>query len=156
VPDAACVALNQQNAALSDKLGELEGKVGALQKALAVPVLPVAAVPVPVVTAPAAEAPYAKPRALHAAPVKEKKSSGGGLWWLGLGTLIFLLLTALIVYVWRKRRQKAGDRPPSKYWVLLRKPFRRKPVPVLTETVGEAKADEDGVPAEAEPSPFSR
>ncbi|MBB5369576.1 MULTISPECIES: FimV family protein [unclassified Janthinobacterium] len=150
-PDASCVALNQQNAALNDKLGELEGKVGALQKALAVPAVAPAVAAAPA----AAEAPHAKPKPLHAAPaVKEKKPSGGGLWWLGLGILLFLLLTAVIVYVWRKRREKGADRPPSKYWVLLRKPFRRAPVPVLTETVEEGEAE--AAPAEPEPSPFSR
>src|SRR5450830_2072950 len=165
IPDASCVALNQQNAALNDKLGELEGKVGALQKALAMPAAAPALAPasVPAVAAaPAAvaEAPHAKPKPLHAAPVKERKSSGGGLWWLGLGTLIFLLLTAVIVYLWRKRKRKrkeqGADRPPSKYWVLLRKPFRHPPVPVLTETVDEVTEGADDAPAETEPSPFSR
>ncbi|MBB5606896.1 MULTISPECIES: FimV family protein [unclassified Janthinobacterium] len=153
-PDATCAALNQQNVALSDKLGELEGKVGALQKALAVPAAPVPAAAPPVAVT---EAPHAKPKPLHAAPAaKEKKPPGGGLWWLGLGTLIFLLLTAVIVYIWRKRKQQGTDRPPSKYWVLLRKPFRRAPVPVLTETVDGAREAADDAPAEAEPSPFSR
>ncbi|MNQ34260.1 hypothetical protein D3C85_477120 [compost metagenome] len=140
----ACVALDEKNTALNAKLGELEGKIGALQKALA---LPAAAAPV------VAEVPHAKPKPLHAAPAadKEKKAGGNGLLWLGIGTLLFLLLTAVIVYVVRKRRQAAGPGAPSKYWVLLRKPFSRKKkdVPVLTEAV------EDGV-AEAEPEPFSR
>ncbi|TNC77470.1 hypothetical protein FHI69_09020 [Janthinobacterium lividum] len=139
----ACVALDEKNTALKAKLGELEGKIGALQKALA---LPAAAAPV-------AEVPHAKPKPLHAAPAadKEKKAGGNGLLWLGIGTLLFLLLTAVIVYVVRKRRQAAGPGAPSKYWVLLRKPFSRKKkdVPVLTEAV------EDGA-AEAEPEPFSR
>ena len=138
----ACVALDEKNTALNAKLGELEGKIGALQKALA---LPAAAAPV------AAEVPHAKPKPLHAAPAadKDKKAGGNGLLWLGIGTLLFLLLTAVIVYVVRKRRQAPGA--PSKYWVLLRKPFSRKKkdVPVLTEAV------EDGA-AEAEPEPFSR
>lgn len=140
----ACVALDEKNTALNAKLGELEGKIGALQKALA---LPAAAAPV------VAEVPHAKPKPLHAAPAadKEKKAGGNGLLWLGIGTLLFLLLTAVIVYVVRKRRQAAGPGAPSKYWVLLRKPFSRKKkdVPVLTEAV------EDGA-AEAEPEPFSR
>ena len=143
----ACVALDEKNAALNDKLGELEGKIGALQKALA---QPAAAVPA---AAPAeAQAPHARPKPLHAAPAtdKEKKTGGNGLLWLGIGTLAFLLLTALIVYVVRKRRQVAGPGAPSKYWVLLRKPFgRKKEVPVLTEPVGEEAA-------EAEAEPFSR
>lgn len=144
----ACVALDEKNAALNDKLGELEGKIGALQKALA---QPAAAVPA---AAPAeAQAPHARPKPLHAAPAadKEKKTGGNGLLWLGIGTLAFLLLTAAIVYVVRKRRQVAGPGAPSKYWVLLRKPFgRKKEVPVLTEAV------EEGPAAGPETEPFSR
>jgi|GEM_PF-1769105 len=142
----ACVALDEKNAALNDKLGELEGKIGALQKALALP----AAAVVPA----EAPAPHARPKPLHAAPAAEKdkgKAAGGnGLLWLGFGALAFLLLTAAIVYVVRKRRQAAGPGAPSKYWVLLRKPFgRKKEVPVLTEAVEEEAA-------EAEAEPFSR
>lgn len=148
----ACVALDQKNAALNEKLGELEGKIGALQKALALPV--VAAPTAPPAAIPAvAEAPHAKPKPLHAAPAadKEKKAGGNGLMWLLIGTLSFLLLTALVVYAVRKRRQAAGAGTPSKYWVLLRKPFSRKKkdVPVLTEAL-----EEDAAEAEAEP--FSR
>ncbi|WP_402720423.1 FimV family protein [Janthinobacterium rivuli] len=147
----ACVALDEKNAALNDKLGELEGKIGALQKALAQPATAVAAS----AAAPAeAQAPHAKPKPLHTAPVveKEKKAGGNGLLWLGIGTVALLLLTALIVYVVRKRKQAAVPGAPSKYWVLLRKPFRRKKKdgPVLTEAV------EDGAAAEPEPEPFSR
>ena len=150
----ACVALDEKNAALNEKLGELEGKIGALQKALALPAA-VGAVPSAAASV-VAEAPHAKPQPLHAAPAADKdkdkgKAAGGnGLLWLGFGTLAFLLLTALIVYVVRKRRQAAGPGAPSKYWVLLRKPFgRKKEVPVLTEAVGEEVA-------EAEAEPFSR
>ena len=145
----ACVALDEKNTVLTEKLGELEGKIGALQKALALPAAAVAPVAAPAV----AQVPHAKPKPLHAAPAadKEKKAGGNGLLWLGIGTLLFLVLTAVIVYVVRKRRQAAGPGAPSKYWVLLRKPFSRKKkdVPVLTEAV------EDGA-AEAEPEPFSR
>ncbi|QYG09315.1 FimV family protein [Janthinobacterium sp. PAMC25594] len=145
----ACAALDEKNAALNEKLGELEGKIGALQKALALP----AAAAVPPAAAPAvAEAPHARPRPLTpAAGDKEKKAGGNGLLWLGFGTIAFLLLTALIVYVVRKRRQATGPGGPSKYWVLLRKPFgRKKEVPVLTEAV------EEGPAAEPEAEPFSR
>ncbi|MEG0880621.1 MAG: hypothetical protein RSH52_05085 [Janthinobacterium sp.] len=149
---AACVALDEQNAALNDKLGELEGKIGALQQALA---LPVAAAAAPAVAPAEAPLPHAKPKPLHAAPVvdKGKPAGGNGLRWLGIGTLVFLLLTAVIVYVVRKRKQTAGPGAPSKYWVLLRKPFgrRKKDVPVLTEAVEEVAAE-----PEAEPEPFSR
>ncbi|MGK5044800.1 type IV pilus assembly protein FimV [Janthinobacterium sp. GB4P2] len=144
----ACVALDQKNVVLNEKLGELEGKIGALQKALALPAATTAAVPPAV-----AEAPHAKPKPLYAAPAadKETKAGGNGLLWLGVGTLIFLLLTALIVYVVRKRKQAAGAGAPSKYWVLLRKPFgrKKKDVPVLTEALEEEAA-------EPEPEPFSR
>ena len=148
----ACVALDQKNVALNEKLGELEGKIGVLQKALAMPVAASAAVP-PAAAPAVAQAPHVKPKPLHGAPAadKETKAGGNGLLWLGVGTLIFLLLTALIVYVVRKRKQAAGPGAPSKYWVLLRKPFRRKKkeVPVLTEALEEAAA-------EPEPEPFSR
>ena len=149
----ACVALDEKNVALNAKLGELEGKIGALQKALAQPATATAAA-APAAAPAEAQAPHAKPKPLHAAPAadKEKKTGGNGLLWLGIGTVAFLLLTALIAYVVRKRKQAAGPGAPSKYWVLLRKPFRRKSkdVPVLTEAVGE------GVAAEPEAEPFSR
>ncbi|PHV17331.1 hypothetical protein CSQ90_08405 [Janthinobacterium sp. BJB303] len=148
---AACVALDEKNAALNVKLGELEGKIGALQQALALP----AAAVTPAAAAPAEAAPAlqrAKPRPLHAPP-PEKKAGGNGLLWLGIGTALFLLLTAVIAYAVRKRRQAAAPAAPSKYWVLLRKPFRRKTdVPVLTETV---EGEQEPAP-EAEPEPFSR
>lgn len=150
---AACVALDEKNTALNEKLGELEGKIGVLQQALALPAAATAAVP-PAAAPAVAEAPHAKPKPLHAAPAadKEKKSGGNGLLWLGIGTVLFLLLTALIVYAVRKRRQAAEPGAPSKYWVLLRKPFgrrKKKEVPVLTEAVEEGAA-------EPEAEPFSR
>ena len=150
---AACVALDEKNAALNAKLGELEGKIGALQQALALPAVAASAA-VPPAAAPAvAQAPHAKPKPLHAAPAadKEGKSGGNGLMWLGVGTSLLLLVTALVAYAVRKGRQAAGPGAPSKYWVLLRKPFsrRKKEAPVLTETVEEAAA-------EPEAEPFSR
>lgn len=142
----ACVALDQKNAALNDKLTELEGKLGSLQKALAQP-----GAAVPPAAAPAeAVVPHAKPKPL-AAPAVKQQSGGNGLLWLGIATLVFLLLTAVIVYVLRKRKQASGPGAPTKYWVLLRKPFgRKKGVPVLTEAV-----DGEAAP-EAEAEPFSR
>ncbi|PMQ11040.1 hypothetical protein JaAD80_24125 [Janthinobacterium sp. AD80] len=140
------MALDQKNAALNDKLTELEGKLGSLQKALA---QPGAAVP-PAATPAEAVVPHAKPKPL-AAPAVKQQSGGNGLLWLGIATLVFLLLTAVIVYVLRKRKQASGPGAPSKYWVLLRKPFgRKKAVPVLTEAV-----DGEAAP-EAEAEPFSR
>ncbi|WP_426078479.1 type IV pilus assembly protein FimV [Janthinobacterium sp. PSPC3-1] len=146
VPAAACVALDRQNTALNEKIGVLEGKVSALQQALAAPA---ALAP----TAPAAAvAPHVKAKAA----VAEKKSGGNGLWWLGLGTVLFLLATAVIVYILRKRkgRAEAGPRPPSKYWVLLRKPFRRKPAPVAPP--GDTVPERDEPALAPEPEPFSR
>ena len=140
----ACLALDEKNAALNDKLGELENKIGVLQQALAQPAAAVAA-------AAPATAVHAKPKPLAPEADKEKKAGGNGLLWLGLGTLALLLLTALIAYVLRKRREAGGPAAPSKYWVLLRKPFRRKkPEPVLTQVADEADA-----PA-PEAEPFSR
>ncbi|MGK5061575.1 type IV pilus assembly protein FimV [Janthinobacterium sp. LB3P112] len=146
----ACVALDEKNAALNDKLGELEGKIGALQKALA---LPVAAAVAPAAAPAEVQAPHAKPKPLvPPAGAKEKKAGGNGLLWLGIATLVFLLLTAVIVYIVRKRKPAAAPGAPSKYWVLLRKPFgrKKKDAPVLTEAV------EDGAQAAPEPEPFSR
>ncbi len=146
VPAAACVALDRQNTALNEKIGVLEGKVSALQQALAAPAAAVPAAPA------AAVVPHVKAKAAAA----EKKSGGNSLLWLGLGTLLFLLVTAVIVYILRKRkgRAEAGPRPPSKYWVLLRKPFRRKPAPVVPP--GDTVPERDEPALAPEPEPFSR
>ncbi|MGK5025372.1 type IV pilus assembly protein FimV [Janthinobacterium sp. RB2R34] len=143
VPAAACVALDRQNTALNEKIGVLEGKVSVLQQALAAPA---AAAPAPA----ASVSPHVKAKAAAA----ERKAGGNGMLWLGLGIVLFLLATALVVYILRKRRGRplAVTRPPSKYWVLLRKPFRRKTTPVVPpgDTVPEREE-----PALA-PEPFSR
>ena len=146
VPAAACVALDRQNMALNEKIGVLEGKVSALQQALAAPAALAPAAPA------AAVAPHVKAKAAAA----EKKAGGNSLLWLGLGTLLFLLVTAVIVYMLRKRkgRAEAGPRPPSKYWVLLRKPFRRKPVPAVPP--GDTVPERDEPALAPEPEPFSR
>ena len=146
VPAAACVALDRQNTALNEKIGVLEGKVSALQQALAAPAAAVPAAPA------AAVVPHVKAKAAAA----EKKAGGNSLLWLGLGTLLFLLVTAVIVYILRKRkgRAEAGPRPPSKYWVLLRKPFRRKPAPVVPP--GDTVPERDEPALAPEPEPFSR
>ena len=146
VPAAACVALDRQNTALNEKIGVLEGKVSALQQALAAPAA----------LAPSAPAASATPHAKAKAAAAEKKGSGNGMLWLGLGTVLFLLVTAVIVYFVRKRkgRAQAGSRPPSKYWVLLRKPFRRKPAPVVPPGDTVPERDEPALAPESEP--FSR
>lgn len=157
MPAAECVALDQQNAALNDRLGELEGKIGALQKALATPAAATAAAPAePAAAAASSGPPHAKPKALAA---KEKKAASGGLpWlWLSLGGLLLAAVAALLWWL-RQRRRTAGQaapKPPSKYWVLLRKPFRRKAVPLPAEAAG-AQAEAPAAEAEAEPEPFSR
>lgn len=146
VPAAACVALDRQNTALNEKIGVLEGKVSALQQALAAPAALAPSAPA------AAVAPHVKAKPAAA----ERKGSGNGMLWLGLGTLLFLLVTAVIVYILRKRkgRAEAGPRPPSKYWVLLRKPFRRKPAPVVSP--GDTVPERDEPALAPEPEPFSR
>ena len=149
MPAAACMALDRQNTALNEKIGVLEGKVSALQQALAAPAALAPSTP----AAPAAAvAPHVKAKAAAA----EKKAGGNGLLWLGLGTLLFLLVTAVIVYMLRKRkgRAEAGPRPPSKYWVLLRKPFRRKSAPVVPP--GDTVPERDEPALAPEPEPFSR
>lgn len=149
VPAAACVALDRQNTALNEKIGVLEGKVSALQQALAAPAALAPSTP----AAPAAAvAPHVKAKAAAA----EKKAGGNGLLWVGLGTLLFLLVTAAVVYILRKRkgRAEAGPRPPSKYWVLLRKPFRRKPAPAVPP--GDTVPERDEPALAPEPEPFSR
>lgn len=146
VPAAACVALDRQNTSLNEKIGVLEGKVSALQQALAAPAAVVPSAPAVVV------APHVKAKAAAA----EKKAGGNGMLWLGLGTVLLLLVTAVIVYILRKRkgRVEAGARPSSKYWVLLRKPFRRKPAPVVPP--GDTVPERDEPALVPEPEPFSR
>lgn len=146
VPAAACVALDRQNTALNEKIGVLEGKVSALQQALAAPAAVAPSAPAATV------APHVKPKAAAA----EKKGSGNGMLWLGLGIVLFLLVTAAVVYIVRKRKgcAEAGPRPPSKYWVLLRKPFRRKPAPVVPP--GDTVPERDEPALAPEPEPFSR
>ena len=149
VPAAACVALDRQNTALNEKIGVLEGKVSALQQALAAPA---ALAP----STPAAPAAAVAPHVKAKAAAVEKKAGGNGLLWLGLGTLLFLLVTAAVVDIVRKRRGRAeaGPRPPSKYWVLLRKPFRRKRAPAVPP--GDTVPERDEPALAPEPEPFSR
>ncbi|OYO26477.1 FimV family protein [Janthinobacterium sp. PC23-8] len=144
MPAEACVALDRQNMVLNDKIGVLEGRISALQQALAAPV-PAAA---------AAAAASGLPRAKTSAKAVEKKTAGNGALWLGLGALLLLLVTGTIVYLVRKRKGSAAaePKPPSKYWVLLRKPFRRKAAP----PVGEVPPARDEPALEPEPEPFSR
>lgn len=140
---AECVALDQQNAELNDKLGVLEGKVGALQKALAEPTAAATADPVP---------PHARSKPLSAKEKKAASASTGSSWWVWLGGALLLAVLAAVLLWLRKRKQAAGNRAPSKYWVLLRKPFRRKTVPVVV-----AEPADPVTPEEApEPEPFSR
>ncbi|OBV39295.1 type IV pilus assembly protein FimV [Janthinobacterium psychrotolerans] len=145
MPAEACMALDRQNTALNEKIGVLEGKVSALQQALAAPAAAAAAVSGP---------PQAKVKARPGAA--DKKAGGNGMLWLGLGSLLFLLVAGAIVTVVRKRkgRGQAEPRPPSKYWVLLRKPFRRKSAPAVPP--GDMPAERDEPALVPEPEPFSR
>ncbi len=105
-----CAALDAKNAELSSKLVELEGKV--LQQALAAPPVAVLEKPAPL-----------KPQALKKPPHVEKKASTAWfspMAWLALGALLLLLLIGLGVHLFRNRKAD------NKYWVLLRKPFKRK------------------------------
>lgn len=140
---AECVALDQHNAELNDKLGVLEGKVGALRKALAEPAAAAAADPAP---------PHAKSKPLSAKGKKAASASAGSNWWAWFGGALLLAVLAAVLLWLRKRRQAAGNRAPSKYWVLLRKPFRRKAVPVVVAEPADPVAPEEA----PEPEPFSR
>jgi len=140
---AECVALDQHNAELNDKLGVLEGKVGALQKALAEPAAAAAAGPA---------LPHARSKPLSAKEKKAASANAGSSWWLWLGGALVLAVLAAVLLWLRKRRQASGSRAPSKYWVLLRKPFRRKAVPVVVAEPADPVAPEEA----PEPEPFSR
>ncbi|KAB8041323.1 type IV pilus assembly protein FimV [Janthinobacterium aquaticum] len=140
---AECVALDQQNAELNDKLGVLEGKVGALQKALAAPAAAATADPAQ---------PHARSKPLSAKEKKAASVSAGSIWWVWLGGALLLAVLAAVLLWLRKRKQAAGNRAPSKYWVLLRKPFGRKTVPVMVTEPADMVTPE----AEPEPEPFSR
>lgn len=122
----ACLALDRRNAVLSRKLVELEGKVKVLQKELAhnPGEAPKAEPPAPV----KALAPV-KPKPLKRAPALIKKESESGAWPVMLlagGAALLLLTVGLTVYAFRRRKKDKAPSAPSKYWVLLRHPFRRK------------------------------
>ncbi len=118
----ACRVLDQKNAALTSKLVELEGKIKILQQEL----LPGRAglKPQPVG---APEPLKPKPKPLSATTVKKAPSTS--LMPLALvagGAVALLLLIGAAAYLYRRRKKAAVPSEPSKYWVLLRKPFRRK------------------------------
>ncbi|MEC5162981.1 MULTISPECIES: type IV pilus assembly protein FimV [unclassified Janthinobacterium] len=117
----ACRVLDQKNAALTSKLVELEGKIKILQREL----LPGQAglKPQPI----SALAPLkAKPKPLAAAAKKAPATSPMPLALVGGGAVALLLLIGAALYLYWRRKKAAVPGAPSTYWVLLRKPFRRK------------------------------
>jgi pilus assembly protein FimV len=134
----AYAELGRKNAALSKKLGELEGKLQQLQRQVGVHPAGVNAVNLPEAAAPSEAAPVqkAKPKPLplklkllKALPQKKAEPAGAGPWpWIAGGVIVLLAAAGGWWLVSRSRQ----PRPPSKYWVLLKKPFRR-----------EKKAEED-------------
>lgn len=118
-----CLALDQKNAALTSKLVELEGKIKVLQQEL----LPAqgASAAQPVRALPAVKP---KPKALGAAAAAKKTPPADSTpvaLWAG-AAVAALLLIGLATYLYLRRKKAAAPSEPSKYWVLLRKPFRRK------------------------------
>jgi hypothetical protein len=121
----ACQVLDRKNAALTSKLVELEGKIKILQQEL----LPgQAGLKPPSAGAPEPLKPLKpKPKPLPAAAAK--KAPSASLMPLALvagGAVALLLLIGAAVYLYLRRRKAGVSSEPSKYWVLLRKPFRRK------------------------------
>ena len=120
-----CVALERKNAALTSKLVELEGKIKILQQAL-LPGQAASALAGPAL-------PKLKPLAVvKPAPVEPAPARSSALWWFGGGAAALLLLIGLVVHLVRRRKKTSAPsipavpRAPSKYWVLLRRPFSRK------------------------------
>jgi hypothetical protein len=118
-----CLALDQKNAALTRKLVELEGKIKVLQQEL----LPAQGAPAapPVRALPTVKP---KPKALGAAAAAKKTPPADSTpvaLWAG-AAVAALLLIGLASYLYLRRKKAAAPSEPSKYWVLLRKPFRRK------------------------------
>jgi pilus assembly protein FimV len=119
--------LTRKNAALSKKLGELEGKLKELQQQVGVH-------PKESGKVEEAAAPLPKPKPLplklkaplpklKALPQKKTEPEGSGPWpWIA-GAVVVALLAGLGWWLMARRKQ---PRPPSKYWVLLKKPFKRK------------------------------
>jgi len=119
--------LTRKNAALSKKLGELESKLKDLQQQVGVH---------PKESDKAAEASMPLPRPkplplklkaplpkLKALPQKKAEPEGYGPWpWIA-GAVAVVLLAGLGWWLMARRKQ---PRLPSKYWVLLKKPFKRK------------------------------
>ncbi len=125
-----CLALDQKNAALTSKLVELEGKIKVLQQEF----LPAQGAPAaqPVRALPAVKP---KPKALGAAAAAKKTPSADSTpvaLWAG-AAVAALLLIGLATYLYLRRKKAAAPSEPSKYWVLLRKPFRRKKAPEEVE-----------------------
>ena len=108
----ACAELDTQNAALNSKIVDLEGKVNVLQVALK---------RVPPATVASTVAPA---KALHRPANKAAEAPSTLIFWSG-GAAALLAIGAGCYLFLRRRKVKAPFQP-SRYWVLLRSPFRRK------------------------------
>ncbi|MFM9437210.1 hypothetical protein ACFDR9_004297 [Janthinobacterium sp. CG_23.3] len=117
----ACRVLDQKNAALTSKLVELEGKIKILQRELLPGQAGLKPQPISALT------PLkAKPKPLAAAAKKAPATSLMPLALVGGGVVALLLLIGAALYLYWRRKKAAVPGAPSTYWVLLRKPFRRK------------------------------
>ncbi|MDC8757443.1 FimV family protein [Janthinobacterium fluminis] len=125
-----CIALEEKNVALNSKLIELESKIKVLQQEL-MPASPRAPAPLP-----AAPAKAKPPAAVPAKKTPAGPTSGSLL--LAGGAAVLLLLIGIGVHLYRRRKQAPAPTVASKYWVLLRRPFRRKKA---AETAEEGVAD---------------
>lgn len=131
-----CIALDRKNAALSSKLVELEGKVKVLQKELAqkpagapqaAAARPDSIAPEPVkALVPLKPVPLKALKKTAPAARKNSESTSTPVMLLAGGATLLLLAIGLAVYAFRRRKKDQTDSAPSKYWVLLRNPFRRK------------------------------
>ena len=117
----ACAELDIRNAVLSSKIVELEAKVSVLQVAFRsrselASASPSASAPAPV-----------KVGASHGAPAKAlhpAHASTGLLAWSAGAAALLIAVTGGYLFLRRKNGKMLFK--PSKYWVLLRWPFRRK------------------------------
>ncbi|WP_317200960.1 hypothetical protein [Janthinobacterium sp.] len=132
-----CAALDKKNAALNSKLQELEGKIKVLQEALQ-PLPGMNTSTSAAARAPVALKPKAKPPAAAAAAQKAPAAAAASsppMALLAAAAAALLFIVALAVYLLRRRKRGAAPSEPSKYWVLLRSPFRRKKAPEAVEAV---------------------
>ena len=139
------LALERKNAALTSKLVELEGKIKVLQDRLLPKTEAGKAAGAPAAAVPAASAAAAASAASEPAhapvPLRPKLKALGpsasvktppetaSRWPLLAGAGGVLLLAGGGLYLMLRRKKDKPPSEPSKYWVLLRKPFGRKKKP---------------------------